>query len=132
MTNDPIADLLTRIRNAARAGHPTVDVPASTTKKRILDLLLSEGYLDRVEEFSDARDHKVLKVYLRYTLQGRPVIKELKRISRPGKRVYIRNTDIKRFRGGLGLYVISTPKGMLSDQEAKKQGVGGELVANVF
>ena len=132
MTNDPIADLFTRIRNASRAGHPTVNVPASTTKRRILDLLLAEGYIDRIEDFADSRGHKNFKVYLRYTLRGTPVLRELSRVSRPGKRVYIGKDEIRQFRGGLGLYVISTSKGMLSDKDAKAQGVGGELIANVF
>lgn len=129
---DPIADLLTRIRNASRAGHLTVNVPASKTKQRILEVLKKEGYIDRVEDFLDANDHKVLKVYLRFSMQGRPVIQELNRLSRSGKRVYIGKDDIKRFKGGLGLYLISTSKGMLTDKEAREQGIGGELICSVF
>lgn len=132
MTTDPISDLLTRLRNGARAGHPTVVVPASTTKQRILALLLEEGYLDRIEEFKDANGHANFRVYLRYSVQGKAVIRESRRLSKPGKRRFVSKDQIPQNKGGLGLYIISTSRGMLSDTEARKQGVGGELICSVF
>lgn len=132
MVTDPIADLLTRLRNASRAGHPTASVPVSTMKRDVLKLLQDEGYLDRVEEYDDADGHKQFKVYLRYVQEGKPVIREMKRLSRPGKRVYVSKDEIPNFRGGLGLYVVSTSRGVLSDTTARKEGIGGELLCSVF
>jgi len=129
---DPIADLLTRIRNASRAGHLTVNIPASKTKRTILEVLKTEGYLDKVEDFEDVSGHKNFKVYLRFSQQGRPIIRELTRLSRSGKRVYVGKEEIRKFRGGLGMYVVSTSKGMLTDSQARELGVGGELVCSIF
>lgn len=134
MVTDQISDLLTRMRNAQRAGHPTVSVPASKTKVRLLDVLKAEGFIEDYEEVKDKESpvKLELKVYLRYSNGARPVIREIKRLSRPGKRVYVGKDQIPRCRGGLGLVVVSTPQGMLSDREARKAGLGGELVCSVF
>ena len=132
MVTDQIADLLTRIRNAQGAGHPTVMIPASTAKASILTLLREEGYVGEYEDTVDDGDKPALKVALKYAVDGAPAIKELKRLSTPGRRVYVGKDDIPRCRGGLGLVVVSTPKGMLSDREARRNGVGGELICSVF
>lgn len=132
MVTDQISDLLTRIRNAQRAGHPTVSVPASKAKSRLLEVLKTEGFLEDFEETKDADEKPVTKIYLRYSNGARPVIREIRRLSRPGKRLYVGKDQIPRCRGGLGLVVVSTPMGMLSDREARRAGVGGELICSVF
>ena len=132
MVTDQIADLLTRIRNAQRAGHPSVKIPRSKTKLRIVNLLVEEGYVAGVEESEDSAGKPQLKVFLRYDERGEPIIKELKRLSSPGRRVYVGKDGIPRNRGGLGVVVVSTSRGMLSDQQARKDGVGGELICSVF
>ena len=132
MVTDQIADLLTRVRNAQRAGHPAVMVPASRSKERILNLFVDEGFVAKVEQVDDAKGKPALKVYLRYQDNGTPVIREVKRISRPGRRIYVGKDEIPRNRGGLGLIVVSTPQGLLSDREARKRGVGGEVVCSVL
>ena len=132
MVTDPIADLLTRMRNAQLAGHPSVTVPASLMKQSVLQLLVEEGFIARFDKQDDAQGKPVLKIFLRYDDRGRPVIKELKRISRPGRRIYVGKDEIPLNRGGLGVTVVSTSKGMLSDQQARKEGIGGELICSVF
>ncbi|MCB0323484.1 MAG: 30S ribosomal protein S8 [Bdellovibrionales bacterium] len=132
MVTDQIADLLTRIRNALIAGHPSVTVPASRKKERILDLLVREGYLASFEQAEDASGKPVLKAQLRYDKRGGPVIREITRISSPGKRIYVNKDSIPKHKGGLGLVVVSTSRGLLSDSEARREGVGGELVCSVF
>ena len=129
---DQIADLLTRIRNAQSAGHPAVNVPASKTKERVLKVLIDEGYIASVETNKDSNGKPQLKVHLRYTNDNEPVIREVKRLSRPGKRLYVANDEIPVHRGGLGLVVVSTSRGMLSDREARRTGLGGELICSVF
>ena len=114
MATDQIADLLTRVRNAQRAGHPAVAVPASKTKERVLKVLQDEGYIASFESAEDS--------------DGKP----LRRMSRPGRRLYVGSDNIPVQRGGLGLVVVSTSKGMLSDREARRLGVGGELICAVF
>jgi small subunit ribosomal protein S8 len=132
MATDQIADLLTRIRNAQTVGHPTVTIPASTSKEAILKLLQKEGYIANVVKENDAKDKPALKVMLKYDDTGRPVIREIKRVSSPGKRVYVSSEQIPKLKGGLGLTIVSTSKGVLSDREARKMGIGGELVCSVF
>jgi small subunit ribosomal protein S8 len=132
MVTDQIADLLTRIRNAHSAEHPSLTVPASTVKENILSLLCDEGYLDSFERIEDAEGKPAIKVKLRYTEKGAPAIKEIKRLSTPGRRVYVPSKDIPTLRGGLGLVVVSTSQGVLSNKEARKRGIGGELICSVF
>jgi small subunit ribosomal protein S8 len=132
MITDQIADLLTRIRNAQGAGHPAVAIPASKTKERILNLLCEEGYVARFERGEDSAGKPQLKVFLKYDDRGGPVIRELKRLSRPGRRVYVDKNDIPRDHGGLGMVIVSTSRGMLSDAQARVAGLGGELVCSVF
>lgn len=132
MVTDQIADLLTRIRNAQRAGHPSVNIPGSKTKERVLQVLKDEGYIAGVEATKDADKKPVLKVYLRYLDNNAPVIRELDRISRPGKRMYVPAEQIPVVKGGLGLVVVSTSQGMMSDRAARQAGIGGELICSVF
>ena len=132
MVTDQISDLLTRIRNAQRAGHPSVSLPASKTKERVLKVLQDEGYVASFESNKDHNGKPQLKVHLRYTNENQPVIREVKRLSRPGKRVYVSHEKIPVNRGGLGLVVVSTSRGMLSDREARRNGLGGELICSVF
>ena len=127
---DPIADMLTRIRNANQMRHATVDMPASKIKKQVLELLKKEGYVSSILVIKgDVQD--TLRVSLKY-LQNDRVIKGLKRISKPGLRVYAKTNEIPKVLNGLGIAVISTSNGILTDREARKQKVGGEILAYVW
>jgi small subunit ribosomal protein S8 len=131
MTTDPIADLLTRIRNAARAKHPRVDLPSSKLKVEIARILKDEGYLSNYKVV-DEKGKKTLRVFLRYTPDRRSVITDLKRISRPGSRRYVGKTRIRAVVGGMGISILSTPRGLMTGQAARKNGVGGELLCEVW
>lgn len=126
---DPIADMLTRIRNAQRANHPSVAMPSSRLKVAVCEVLKSEGYIEdfRVENGTKAE----LSVTLRYH-QGRPVIETMKRISRPGLRSYRATDALPKVMGGLGISIVSTNKGVMTDREARAQGIGGEVLCTVF
>lgn len=128
---DPIADLLTRIRNGAQARKEQVDVPWSNVKARLVEVLTAEGYL-KEHSIVEQDGHRVLRVWLRYDAQNRPVITGLKRVSRPSLRVYVGADAIPAIRGGLGVNIISTPAGILADREARKRNVGGELMCSVW
>ena len=130
VVNDPIADMLTRIRNAQIAGHDNVSIPASNMKKSIAKILLSEGFVKNVEFQNDGHQGNI-RVTLKY-VDKRPVIVGLKRISRPGLRVYARCNEIPKVLGGLGTAILSTPKGVLTDREARKNAVGGEVLAFIW
>jgi len=132
MVTDQIADLLTRIRNAQNAGHPTVTVPSSKEKLNILKLLETEGFISRILDEKSEEGHPITKIMLKYTPDGDAVINEIKRISTPGRRMYVQCKDIPKVRGGLGIILVSTSKGVVSDREARKLGVGGELICSVF
>ena len=129
--NDPLGDMLTRIRNAQMRGKSTVRTPASRLRAWVLDVLASEGYIRGYERVSDARGHAELEIALKYH-DGHPVIRELKRISKPGRRVYSGVSDIPSVRNGLGVAVVSTPKGVMSDAAARAANVGGEVLCRVF
>jgi small subunit ribosomal protein S8 len=130
VVNDPIADMLTRIRNAQIAGHDNVSIPASNMKKSIAKILLSEGFVKNVEFLHDGVQGSI-RVTLKY-VEKRPVIVGLKRISRPGLRVYAKVNEIPRVLGGLGTAILSTPKGVVTDKEARKLAVGGEVLAYIW
>ncbi len=132
MITDPIANLLTTIRNASDAGHPITATPASKQKERILKVLVEEGFIASYEAVENEDKKPVLKIRLQYAPNGRPLIRDVKRLSRPGRRLYVGKDEIPVFRGGLGLVLVSTSQGMLTDREARKRGVGGELVCSVF
>ena len=130
LVNDPIADMLTRIRNAQIAGHDTVSIPASNMKKSIAKILLSEGFVKNVEFLKEGVQGSI-RVTLKYA-DKRPVIVGLKRISRPGLRVYARCNEIPKVLGGLGTAILSTPKGVMTDRDARKSVVGGEVLAYIW
>lgn len=132
MVTDSIADLLTRIRNAQLAKHPACMAPASKKKERILEVLVAEGYVERFERVEDQNNKPALKVYLRYESGGVPIVREMNRISKPGRRVYVGSDKIPYCKGGLGTVLVSTSQGVLTDQEARKRGLGGELICSVF
>ena len=127
---DAIADMLTRIRNAGNAGHPTVEVPASNLKKAIAQILLDEGY---IAGFDVTEDHKqgIIKITLKYSGK-KHVISGIKRISKPGLRAYADKENLPNVLGGLGIAIISTSKGVMTDKKARKLGVGGEVLAYVW
>ncbi|TVP95041.1 MAG: 30S ribosomal protein S8 [Acholeplasmatales bacterium] len=127
---DPIADMLTRIRNANQMKKETVDIPASKLKLQILELLREEGYINQVK-LVESKPGNILRVTLKY-MQNERVVKGLKRISKPGLRVYASNGDIPKVLNGLGIAVVSTSKGIMTDREARKQNVGGEVLAYVW
>ena len=128
---DPIADMLTRIRNANNAGHKTVEMPASKEKKAIAEILLEEGYINKVD-FIDDDKQGIIKITLKYGENKSKVIAGLKRISKPGLRVYAGNNEIPKVLNGLGVSIISTSKGVLTDKEARRAGVGGEVICYVW
>ena len=128
---DPIADLLTRIRNANTANHQTVDIPASKMKKAVAQILVDEGFVSALEELKDG-PQGTLRVQLKYGPEKEKVITGLRRISRPGLRVYTTKTEIPRVLGGLGLVIMSTSKGIMSGKRAKREGFGGEVLAYVW
>lgn len=127
---DPIADMLTRVRNALTAGHRRVDVPLSRMKAEIASKLVDSHFIESVKVLEEG-GVSVLRLYLKYTPDGKPVIRELQRVSRPGRRSYVGKSDIPSVRGGLGLAILSTSQGILTDREARAAGVGGELIAIV-
>ena len=128
---DPIADMLTRIRNANSARHLTVDVPASKIKKAIADILVEEGYLAACEEIKDNKQG-VLRITLKYDSHGKRVISGLKRISKPGLRIYVPCEDLPQVLNGLGTALISTSKGIKTDKDARNEGLGGEVIAYIW
>ena len=128
---DPIADMLTRIRNASRSKHKTVDVPASNLKKSIADILFKEGYIKAYEEISDDTQG-IIRITLKYDEKGNKVIAGLKRISKPGLRIYAAKDELPRVLNGLGIALISTSKGVMTDKEARNAGVGGEVLAYIW
>jgi len=129
--NDPLGDMLTRIRNAQQRGKSTVRTPASKLRAWVLDVLAEEGFIRGYERASDARGHPVLEIALKY-YDGAPVIREIARVSRPGRRVYSGARDIPQVRQGLGVSIVSTPKGVMSDAAARSANVGGEVLCRVF
>ena len=130
MMTDPIADMLTRIRNAGMAGHKWVDLPVSRQQVEIARILAETAFIHAHKVLDDGK-HGVLRVYLKYH-DGQPVIRHLERVSRPGRRHYVGAADIPRVRNGLGMAILSTSAGVLSDRGARERGVGGELMALVW
>jgi len=128
---DPVADMLARIRNAIRARHQKVDIPASKLKVEIARILKEEGYIANFKP-TEEEGHKVIRVYLKYGSNNEAVISNLARVSRPGCRVYVRRIEIPRVLGGLGINILTTPKGVMTGRQARKQGLGGELLCEVW
>ena len=128
---DPIGDMFTRIRNGQMRNLNSVSIPASKFRSKILEILKTEGYISSFFLESNDNNKKIIKVNLKY-YEGTPVIKEIKRISKPGRRVYSRATSIPKIQNGLGMAIISTPQGVMSDIEARKNNIGGEIICKVF
>ena len=131
MMTDPIADMLTRIRNGNNAKHDSVDVPASNIKKEVAKILLSEGFIKGFDVIEDAKQG-IIRIDLKYGKNSEKVISGIKRISKPGLKVYVKNNEIPRVLGGLGIAVLSTSKGMMTDKQARSENVGGEVICYVW
>ncbi|MEY8882930.1 30S ribosomal protein S8 [Donghicola sp. XS_ASV15] len=129
--NDPLGDMLTRIRNAQMRGKSTVTTPASKLRGWVLDVLLDEGYIRGYEKTTAETGHPAIEISLKY-YEGAPVIREIKRVSKPGRRVYMGAKEIPEVRQGLGVSIVSTPKGVMSDAAARHANVGGEVLCTVF
>jgi small subunit ribosomal protein S8 len=128
---DPVADFLTRLRNAIRARHQKLDVPASKLKTEIARILKEEGYIANYKT-SEEEGRNVLRVYLKYGANNEAAIRDLARVSRPGCRVYVGRDEIKRVQGGLGINILTTPRGVMTGKQARKEGVGGEILCEVW
>jgi small subunit ribosomal protein S8 len=129
--SDPIADMLTCIRNAAQARHRRVDVPASRIKSEIAQVLLRENYVQNIRKIEDSKQG-VIRIYLRYDEEEKSIITGLKRVSSPGRRVYVGRHEVPRVQGGMGTAIVSTSQGILTDKEARQRGLGGELICMVW
>ncbi len=131
MTTDPIADMLTRIRNGLAARHAKVDVPASRLKMEIARVLKDEGYILNYKAAEEG-SQKLIRIYLKYTTGNVPVISRIERVSRPGCRVYVGRKEVPRVLGGLGINILTTPKGVMTGRAAREAGVGGEVLCQVW
>ena len=129
---DPIADMLTRIRNAVRARHPRVDIPHSRLKEGLAEILKKEGFVDAVAVVRPKEGFPLIRIALRYSPEGEPLISGVERVSRPGRRVYCSKGEIPQVLGGLGVSVLSTSRGLMSSEDCRKTGVGGEILCNVW
>jgi small subunit ribosomal protein S8 len=128
---DPVSDFLTRIRNAYRARHQKMDVPASKLKLEIARILKEEGYISNFKA-TDEEGKKILRLYLKYGPNNETVINSITRVSRPGCRVYVGHNEIRRVLGGLGINILTTPKGVMTGRQARKEGVGGEILCEIY
>ncbi len=128
---DPVADFLTRIRNGIKARHQKIDVPASKLKLEIARILKEEGYVANYKA-TEEEGKKVIRVYLKYGADNNAAISNVTRVSRPGCRVYVGKTDIPRVLGGLGINILTTPKGVMTGKQARKEGVGGEILCEIY
>lgn len=131
MMTDPVADMLTRIRNGMRARHAKVDIPASNIKTELARILKEEGYVQNYKRIADDKQG-VLRVFLRRTNDGSEVIVGISRVSRPGCRVYVTKDEIPKVQGGLGINIVSTSRGLMTGRQAVREGVGGEILCNVW
>jgi len=129
---DPVADMLTRIRNANTAGHATVEIPLSKLKKAIAEILVKEGYIKGFEVVTNEAQQEIIKVQMKYGADKTRVISGIKRISKPGLKVYAQKDEVPKVLGGLGIAIISTSKGLVTDKEARALGVGGEVICYVW
>ncbi|MDF0644819.1 MAG: 30S ribosomal protein S8 [Nitrospira sp.] len=131
MVTDPISDLLVRLRNGFRRQHEVVTIPASKLKREVLRVLQAEGFIHDVEAAVE-EGHPVLNVRLRYVGEGQPMITGMERVSKPGRRVYVGNKNIPRVRNGIGMAILSTSKGIMTDQASRKAGLGGEVLCSIW
>jgi len=132
MQTDPIADMLTRIRNAQAIAEASVDVPASKFKKAIANVLVREGYLKSVEDATSADGHPIIRIGIKYGPRRTPIINKLTRVSKPGRRAYAKAKTVPVVRGGLGIAILSTSQGLMVDRDARRQNMGGEIVCEVW
>ena len=130
-TSDPVADMLTRVRNALKARHQKVDVPASKLKMEIARILKEEGFIVNYKLAEDGTQ-KTIRIYLKYTPANQPAIAKIERVSRPGCRVYVGSKEIPRVLGGLGVNILTTPRGVMTGRDARKENLGGELLCQVW
>jgi len=130
--SDPIADMLNRIRNAVAVGHGHVDVPASKFKRSLAQILVREGYLANVEDIQGENGHPFLRIGLKYGPKRTPIIHSMTRVSKPGRRAYAKSKAVPVVRGGLGIAIVSTSQGLMADRDARRKGVGGEVVCEVW
>lgn len=128
---DPIADFLTRIRNAQQAGHRRVDIPASKLKRAITKIMLDKGYIQNFLDIDDGKQG-LIRVFLKYDHYGQPVIKKISRVSKPGLRKYSKSAEVPRVLNGLGIAVVTTSQGVMTDKEARKLNVGGEVLCYIY
>ncbi|MEX0945722.1 MAG: 30S ribosomal protein S8 [Balneolaceae bacterium] len=131
MNSDTVSDYLTRIRNAQQAGHRRVDIPASKLKRAMTKILVDKGYINKFIDIEDGKQG-ILRLFLKYDTYGQPVIKEIKRLSKPGLRKYSSKDNLPRSYGGLGVVIVSTSIGVMTDKEAKKLNIGGELLCSIY
>ena len=132
MRTDPIADMLTRIRKAQAIAADSVDIPASKFKKAIANVLVKEGYLKSVNDATDDNGHPVIRIGIKYGPRRTPIINEMTRVSKPGRRAYAKSKSVPVVRGGLGLAILSTSQGLMVDRDARRQNVGGEVICEVW
>ena len=132
MVTDPIADLLTRIRNGHMARHDKVDIPSSKMKQAVIRILKEEHYIKNYKVVDSKGKHPIIRVYLKYDPEGRPFINGLKRISKPGRRVYVGKDNYPRVLGGLGISILTTNQGVMANRKARDLGIGGEVLCNVW
>ena len=130
--SDPISNLLVSIRNASHAGKPHVDVPMSKLGFAIVECLKNEGFVQNSRRMSEGNPQGVLRVYLKYTKDRKPILRHIRRVSKPGLRIYVPKTKVPKILSGIGMSILSTPQGVLSDDQARAQGVGGELICHVW
>ena len=128
---DPVADMLTRVRNALQARHQKVDIPASRLKLEIARILKEEGYISNFKP-TEEEGHKVIRIYLKYGANNEAAISKVERVSRPGCRVYVRRSEIPRVLGGMGINILTTPRGVMTGRQARKEGLGGELLCQIW
>jgi len=128
---DPVADYLTRVRNAQKAGHRHLDVPASKLKRAITQILVDKGFVRNFVNVDDGKQG-LIRIYLKYDATGAPVIRSLRRVSKPGLRKYVGATELPRVRNGLGIAILSTSNGVMTDKEARRANIGGEILAYVY
>ena len=129
--SDPVSDYLARIRNAQKADHRHVDIPSSKVKRAITQILMDKGYIQRYVNVDDGKQG-LIRLYLKYEADGTPVIRSMRRISKPGLRQYVGSKDLPRVRNGLGIAIVSTSRGVMTDKEARANKVGGEVLAYVY
>lgn len=129
---DPIGDMLTRIRNGTRAGKPQVDIPASRLGSAIMECMKREGFIQNWRLMKEGSPQGVLRVYLRYTKERKPILRQIRRVSKPGLRIYVGKRKVPRIYSGIGIAILTTPKGVMTDAQAREQGLGGEVICHVW